>query len=563
MEKEYVVIVHKGVDLTEFDTELAAATGDSPIPNRAVQVADPRKGSKRMTHWMLTDEEAVTLQSDQRVMSVEIPPHLRDDIEIALDAKSSKGGRFKRGGATSANSINWGLRRSNARTNIYFGGEDVNENLEDDYVYALDGGGVDIVFQDTGVEANHPEWFDKDGNSRLQQIDWYAESGISGSQHSAHYTDTNGHGTHVAAIAAGKTYGWAKGAHIYSQKISDFGGSGGVPLTTAFDMIRLWHSSKTNGRPTVVNMSWGTRHTTSSVPSGGFYRGNSWSASGKSDSFMYSTYGVVSPYGNGNREIPVQNTSYDVEVEEMIDAGIHVCISAGNNYYKSDVPSGQDYYNYVTVNGSNYYYHRPSSPYNSKAYFVGNISSAPRISGSSTESAYETSTRGPAINMWAPGTDIMSAASNTVASGNTTFSHPDDASFKVMSKTGTSQSAPQVAGVLALHLQSQPYLSPEKLQRKVIADAIEDIIETTSVDKYVTTLGSLIGGPNRFLRSRYGVDSPFSIVANESGSSSGTGTGTESGSGGVVTPSPEVDENYGSQLGLTFKTQSGDEFILQ
>lgn len=153
----------------------------------------------------------------------------------------------------------------------------------------------------------------------------------------------------------------------------------------------------------------------------------------------------------------------------------------------------------------------------------------------------------------------MSAVSNTVASDNTTFSHPDDANFKVMLKTGTSQSAPQVAGVLALHLQSQPYLSPEKLQRKVIADAIEDIIETTSVDKYVTTTGSLIGGPNRFLRSRYGVESPFSIVANESGS----GSNLESGNGETVTPSPEVDHNYGSQLGLTFKSQGGDEFILQ
>ena len=103
MEREYVVIVHKGVDLAAFDAELAASTGDSPIPDRSVQVADPREGSKRMTHWMLTDEEAKTLESDQRVYAVEIPPHLRDNVEFVLDARLEKEGRFRRGGEKTSN----------------------------------------------------------------------------------------------------------------------------------------------------------------------------------------------------------------------------------------------------------------------------------------------------------------------------------------------------------------------------------------------------------------------------------------------------------------------------
>ena len=53
-EKEYVVVVNRGIDLEEFDAEVAADTGSGPIPNRAVEVANPRWGSKRMTHWMLT-----------------------------------------------------------------------------------------------------------------------------------------------------------------------------------------------------------------------------------------------------------------------------------------------------------------------------------------------------------------------------------------------------------------------------------------------------------------------------------------------------------------------------
>ena len=39
----------------------------------------------------------------------------------------------------------------------------------------------------------------------------------------------------------------------------------------------------------------------------------------------------------------------DAEVEDMIDAGIHVCIASGNQYYKIDVPTGLDYNNEVTL----------------------------------------------------------------------------------------------------------------------------------------------------------------------------------------------------------------------
>ena len=575
MEREYVVIVHKGVDLTAFDAELAAATGDSPIPNRAVQVADPREGSKRMTHWMLTGEEAETLQSDQRVYAVEIPPHLRDDVEFVLDARSDKGGRFKRGGDKAANNVNWGLMRSNAKANVYYGAESVISAAEDDYLYALDGAGVDVVIQDTGIQADHPEWRDRKGVSRLQQIDWYAESGISGTQHAEHYTDTNGHGTHVAGIIAGKTYGWARGANIYAQKLAAFGGSGGIELgtspSTAFDMIRLWHSNKTNGRPTVVNMSWGLRWISNQNPVSGFHRGSSWTYSSQSDNTLWSQYGIVSDFDDGYRYLPMQSASYDVEIEEMIEAGIHVCISAGNSYYKADIPGGVDYNNYVvmpvTTNGvvsnETIRYHRPASPYHENAYFVGNIASSPRISTRKDDAAQVSSVRGPAVNMWAPGTDIMSASASA-SSGSDVFGYPDDSSFKVESMTGTSQASPQVAGVLALHLQSQPYLSPAKLMRKVIDDAVEGIVED-SRHEYITVTGSLLDGPNVFLRSRYGVANPFNVVVpQQDGVSGGSGAGSESGGGDLSDPGTgESVTEFGSQSGFLFFTQSGEEIAIQ
>ena len=64
MEKEYIVVVHRGIDLKTFDAELSATSGAGPIPNRSVDIANPRPGSTRMTHWMLTDEEATTLSNE-------------------------------------------------------------------------------------------------------------------------------------------------------------------------------------------------------------------------------------------------------------------------------------------------------------------------------------------------------------------------------------------------------------------------------------------------------------------------------------------------------------------
>ena len=581
MEKEYVVIVHKGVDLAAFDAELIASTGDSPIPNRSVQVADPREGSKRMTHWMLTEEEAKTLESDHRVYAVEIPPHLRDDVEFVLDARLEKDGRFRRGGEKTSNDINWGLLRSNVKANIYYGSESVISAAENDYLYALDGAGVDVVIQDTGIQADHPEWQDRYGNSRLQQIDWYAESGISGTQHADHYTDTNGHGTHVAGVIGGKTYGWAKGANIYALKLSNLygtsdpsGSESGIDLgtspSTAFDMIRLWHNNKTNGRPTVVNMSWGIRWRTNYNPISGFHRGVSWSFSNHPNITLWSQYGIVQPLDQSYRSIPMQSASYDIEIEEMIDAGIHVCISSGNSAFKADIPGGIDYNNYVRipVQGSNgvvstetIRYHRPASPYHEKAYFVGNIASAP-IGSSKSDAANDYSVRGPAVNIWAPGSDIMSASSNN-ATGSEVFDYPGDTGFKIESMTGTSQSSPQVAGVLALHLQSQPYLSPEKLMRKIVDDAVEGIIKDKSHD-YVTPSGSLLDGPNIFLRSRYGVSTPFSVVVPQQGGGSGSGIGAETGAGsGIDLGSGNQETEFGSQSGFLFFTQSGEEIVIQ
>src|SRR6056300_1294121 len=190
MEKEYIVVVNAGVDLEEFDTELAASTGEGPIPNRSVDIANPRIGSKRMTHWMLTDEEASALMSDPRVLSVEIPPDQRNDIQIGK--RAYQGSDFGKPTALNETQVNWGLRRCIESTNVYSN----NATTAGQYQYSLDGTGVDVVIQDSGLQVDHPDFFDYNGVTRVQQIDWYTASGLTGTQSANFYRDFDGHGTH-------------------------------------------------------------------------------------------------------------------------------------------------------------------------------------------------------------------------------------------------------------------------------------------------------------------------------------------------------------------------------
>ena len=117
MEKEYTVIVKKGVNLAEVETELTASTGDGPIPSRTVDVANPRPGSTRQTHFMLTDEEATALKADDRILDVVIPAQNRDDIEIGLNATQTFD--FTKTTNPDSDRANWGLRRIIETTNVY------------------------------------------------------------------------------------------------------------------------------------------------------------------------------------------------------------------------------------------------------------------------------------------------------------------------------------------------------------------------------------------------------------------------------------------------------------
>ena len=351
MEKEYTVVVHKGVNLVELESEITASSGAGPIPNRSVDIANPRPGSKRQTHFMLTDEEATALEADSRVLAVEIPPDQRTDIQIGLN--STQTANFTKPVTFSDNSlVNWGLRRSIMEENNY-----QNSNTSDNtFPYALTGKGVDIVIQDSGIQPDHPDFIDSNGISRVKPIDWYtAQSVVSGTQNANYNRDFDGHGTLCASITAGNIYGFAKDAHIYSMKIAGLEGAGdtgtGTPIADCFDVIKEWHNAKTNGRPTVVNMSWGYSSTVTGDPTSGTYRGTGWvwGVDYTTDVALWQGTGVVIPLAGTTRKIPARIASVDADVDELIAAGVHVAIAAGNDYYKGDVSGGDRYWQFTST----------------------------------------------------------------------------------------------------------------------------------------------------------------------------------------------------------------------
>lgn len=494
--KEYIVSLKRDVNYDQFWTEMENPTSGLPaVPNRPIEIVNNRDASLRICHYSLTDEEAEKLRNDPRVYDVEIPPEQRDDIGLVRRAVQTSD--FTKTTSDTGSYVNWGLRRMIAESNPY-----TDDIVSGGYTYTLDGTGVDVVIQDSGIQADHPEFQDANGISRVQQIDWFAASGLAGTMPAGHYTDYDGHGTHVAGITAGLTYGWAKNAKIYSVKVNGLQGdadpNSGISISNCFDVIKAWHAAKpidpATGakRPTIVNMSWGYNAFYSTVSSMN-YRGVTYSGTQIDTGAERWALGLVpltyGPYFKTN----VRISSVDVDIQELIDAGVHVVIAAGNNYHKIDVSGGTDYNNYAVTNNGTIYYNRGSSPLDDEAIKVGNVDSNEHAGG--LEQAAESSEKGPGVDIWAPGTNIMSATSNTNAFSGQEYYR--NINFKQVNISGTSMAAPQIAGLGALYLQLNPESTPAQLKAWLQSQAKTTALYSTGLNNDFTDLRSLLGSTNR------------------------------------------------------------------
>jgi subtilisin family serine protease len=495
-EIEYIVTLKAGVDYDAFNAEMIASTGAGDIPGRSVDIANARPGSKRNTHYALTEAEATALRNDSRVDDVQIPPQDRDDIDIGFNAIQTSSAWRKSTSSGLSEDLNWGLVRGVSKNDPYGSGV---ATITKDFNYTLTGKGVDVVIQDSGIQVDHPEFTDSAGVSRVNQIDWYAASGLSGTQSVNHYRDYDSHGSHCAGTVAGRTQGWARDAQIYSVKVNGLEGSGdsgtGISVSDCFDVIKLWHRNKPIDpktgfkRPTVVNASWGYGGNRG-TPVGGVFLGNSWTWAdyGSSSNNAWANVGVVPVLGL-SRRINVRVASVDADLQECLDEGIIFCIAAGNSYYYIDSSTGDHYDDTCNFGSGQEYIFRGSSPYSENAFMVGNID---YTYTNNLEQKAESSCAGPGVNIYAPGTEIISVGStdnNGTSSLYNTYGGPNsplDSNYKLMKISGTSMASPQIAGMIACVLEANPGMTPAQVKSYMEANAQDEKIndDATTAEAY-------------------------------------------------------------------------------
>lgn len=287
----------------------------------------------------------------------------------------------------------------------------------------FDGSGIGIAVIDSGIDSNHQAFRNQLGVSRVIASRDFTGEGST--------TDTYGHGTHVASLAAGNEQisngaytGIASNANIINLRVLNSGGAGNTSgLLAALDWVMTYHSLY-NIR--VVNLSIGTPAI---------------------DSYL---------------DDPLCRA-----VRQLTDAGIVVIAAAGNN--------GK------SVNGQKVYGQIHSPGNESSAITVGAANTFGSDSRSDdTITSY--SSRGPTRSFWldvngvahydnlvkpdlvAPGNRIVGAAAfeNYLLSVHPELNAANESipSRRMMYLSGSSMASPIVTGTVALMLQANPSLTP-------------------------------------------------------------------------------------------------------
>jgi serine protease AprX len=286
--------------------------------------------------------------------------------------------------------------------------------------FGLDGSGIGVAVIDSGIVA----WHDDLSGTLLpptQRVDRFVDF-VSGSTAPS---DPHGHGTHVAGIIAGNGFdtaglrsGVAPNARLTVLRVLDESGRGHISdVIAALDYV-VGHQTELNIR--VVNLSVAT--------------------------------GVYESYTTD----PLTQAA-----KRAVDAGIVVVAAAGNNGRGAQ---GQTQYGGITAPGN-----APWVLTVGASSHMGTINRA-----DDTMAAF--SSRGPTSidhaakpDLVAPGVGIesLSVPNSLLYNTNSAYLLPGTAATSYppyLSLSGTSQSAPLVAGTVALMLQANPSLTPNAVK---------------------------------------------------------------------------------------------------
>ena len=128
--------------------------------------------------------------------------------------------------------------------------------LDNIYSPIGDGHRVDVYIFDTGINYDHEEFECRAKYGGYDPMDEYEINSENVNRTRQYGRDCHGHGTHVASLCGGKTYGSAKKVNMYSIRV--LGCNGRAPWSTVIDGLDYISGVvPVRGRPAIISMSLG------------------------------------------------------------------------------------------------------------------------------------------------------------------------------------------------------------------------------------------------------------------------------------------------------------------
>ncbi len=274
--------------------------------------------------------------------------------------------------------------------------------LDNTYNYDTDAATVRAYILDMGLRATHSE-FEGRAVRGFDAFTWDPTDPTQ--QQLLGSVECDSHATHVAGTVGGKTYGIAKKVQLVGVRVLNCAGYG-------------------NDSDVIAGMDWVAEHgvlpAVANMSLGDFVPG----------------------------KLLGTSTEIDNALKAMIASGIVTAVAAGNGWGSGGAP-GYDACNHPLANVK-------------EAIVVGaserNSSTLYTFDRQTAWTSY-----GPCVDVYAPGSGIMSSTSaSDVSSG---------------SNSGTSMSAPHVAGVAALVLGQNPNLTPAQVHDIIVSQATPNVIQ--------------------------------------------------------------------------------------
>jgi len=206
--------------------------------------------------------------------------------------------------------------------------------------------------------------------------------------------------------------------------------------------------------------------------------------------------GIPVPVDGFLRRAPARYDALDADIQDAIAEGVIVVASAGNSYWNCATPDLQDWSNTLTASGfGTWFSTRGSSPGAATgAICVGSVGTTTQ------EYKSDFSNYGKRIDIWAPGSNIVSGVYDTSAAaefGVTLVNDLRDSNYKLGSISGTSMSSPQVAGYLACVAEQQPRLTQAEALQHLISNSNATVGSTGGTAGDYTSLGT--NSNNRYM----------------------------------------------------------------